>query len=119
MIKYVCNNCDNLICESSTCPVCNNKAEISSKDPKTVLVDKNLAIAREELGRVARENYAKAYKIVDGLDKPTGRSLRLVLDIYKKYFDIMAERGWEIISPKPEMSKLDKLHVFVRGMLAS
>ena len=96
-----------------------NKAEISSKDPKTVLVDKNLAIAREELGRVARENYAKAYKIVDGLDKPTGRSLRLVLDIYKKYFDIMAERGWEIISPKPEMSKLDKLHVFVRGMLAS
>lgn len=24
MIKYICNNCDNLICESSTCPVCNS-----------------------------------------------------------------------------------------------
>ena len=96
-----------------------NKADITSTDPKTVLVDKNLAIAREELGRIASDNYIKAYKVLEQLDKSTSRPLRLILDIYKKYFDIMADRGWEIISPKPEISKLCKLQVLLKGMLAS
>ena len=96
-----------------------NKADITSTDPKTVLVDKNLAIAREELGRIASDNYIKAYKVLEQLDKSTSRPLRLILDIYKKYFDIIADRGWEIISPKPEISKLCKLQVLLKGMLAS
>ena len=32
MIKYICNNCDNLICESSTCPVCNNRTFIDKSE---------------------------------------------------------------------------------------
>ena len=32
MIKYVCSNCDNLICESSTCPVCNNRTYIDKSE---------------------------------------------------------------------------------------
>ena len=32
MIKYVCNNCDNLICESSTCPVCKNRTYIDKSE---------------------------------------------------------------------------------------
>lgn len=96
-----------------------NKADITSTDPKTVLVDKNLAVAREELARIASENYAKAYDIINYLDKSTSRPLRMILDIYKKYFDIMANRGWEIISPKPEISKLCKLQVLLKAMLAS
>jgi len=30
MIKYICKNCDGLLCESSTCPVCGNRTEIYS-----------------------------------------------------------------------------------------
>lgn len=30
MIKYICKHCDGLLCESSICPVCGNRAEIYS-----------------------------------------------------------------------------------------
>ena len=29
MIKYVCKTCDNLVCETSICPVCGQRTEIS------------------------------------------------------------------------------------------
>ena len=32
MIKYVCNNCDNLICETSTCPVCKERTSIEKSE---------------------------------------------------------------------------------------
>lgn len=32
MIRYVCNNCDNLICETSTCPVCNNRTFVDKSE---------------------------------------------------------------------------------------
>ena len=32
MIKYICKKCDGLSCESSTCPVCGNRADIASAD---------------------------------------------------------------------------------------
>ena len=43
----------------------------------------------------------------------------LILDIYNKYFDIMEKRGWEIISPKPEIGKFRKLQVLAKVLLAS
>ncbi|MBR1648270.1 MAG: squalene/phytoene synthase family protein [Alphaproteobacteria bacterium] len=92
------------------------EAGITSTDPKTVLVDKNLAIARRNLAGIAAENYHLAYDVLSLLDKKTARPLRLILDIYKKYFDIMEKRGWEIISPKPEISKLRKLQILIKTM---
>lgn len=32
MIKYVCNNCDNLVCETSICPVCNDRTNIDKSE---------------------------------------------------------------------------------------
>lgn len=42
------------------------------------------------------------------LDKKSARSVKAIMAIYKKYFDIMKNRGWEIISPKPQISKFGK-----------
>lgn len=95
------------------------KAGISATDPKSVVVDKNLARARRELAAIAAENYRKAYTILDGLDKKTARPLKLIADIYKRYFDIMEKRGWEIISPKPRVSKWRKLGILVKNLLAA
>ena len=95
------------------------KAGIKSTDPKTVLVDKNLAVARQELAKIAADNYKKAYELVAILDKTTSQPLRLLLDIYKRYFDIMNNRGWEIISPKPEISKFRKLQILLKILLTS
>lgn len=95
------------------------KAGIKSTDPRTVVIDKNLAIAREELAKIADENYKKAYRLIKVLDKQTARPVRIIADIYKKYFDIMQERGWEVISPKPTIGKFGKLALAVKALLAS
>lgn len=91
------------------------KAEISSKKPGEVLVDKNLSVAREELAKLAADDYAKANQVIQFLDKKTARPVKAIAAIYKKYFDIMQNRGWEIVSPKPQISKFNKLSLALRA----
>jgi len=91
------------------------KAAITSKKPNEVLVNKNLSIAREELAKMAAEDYAKANQIIPFLDKETARPVRAITAIYKKYFDIMQNRGWEVVSPKPRISRFSKLSLALRA----
>ena len=91
------------------------KASIKSKNPSEVIVDKNLAIAREELAKMADEDYAKASQIISFLDKKTARPVRAIAAIYRKYFDLMQKRGWEIVSPKPSISKFNKFSLALRA----
>lgn len=91
------------------------KAEIKTTDPLSVVVDKNLSKAREELAKIASANYEKAYELIKQLDKKTARSVLMIANIYKRYFDIMQNRGWEIISPKPQLSKTKKLGIALRA----
>ena len=95
------------------------KAGISATDPKSVVVDKNLAAARRELARIAAENYRKGYEILEKQEKTTARPIRLITDLYRKYFDIMEKRGWEIISPKPRVSKWCKLRILLKNLLSA
>lgn len=91
------------------------KADISSKNPSEVIVDKNLTIAREELAKMAADDYAKAGQIIPFLDKRTARPVRAIAAVYKKYFDIMQNRGWEIISPKPRLGKINAFSLALRA----
>lgn len=91
------------------------KAKISSHDPKAVIVDKNLSVAREELAKLAANDFIKAQELIQKLDKETARPVKMIASIYKKYFDIMQNRGWEIISPKPQISKIKKLTLAMRA----
>ncbi|MBQ8661922.1 MAG: squalene/phytoene synthase family protein [Alphaproteobacteria bacterium] len=85
------------------------KAGIQATDPLSVVVNKNLALAREELARIAGKCYDKAFETLKKLDKKTARPVRAIAYIYKRYFDIMQNRGWEVISPKPHLSRPLKL----------
>lgn len=91
------------------------KASITSHDPNQVIIDKNLVTAREELAKLAEEDFIKAYQIIPYLDRETARPVRAIAAIYKKYFDIMQSRGWEVISPKPKISKLNKFSLALRA----
>ncbi|MBE6453199.1 MAG: hypothetical protein E7012_06920 [Alphaproteobacteria bacterium] len=93
------------------------EAGIVSKDPLNVLVDKNLVIAREKLSQLAEADYKEASELVKQLPKKTMRQIRMMTDIYKRYFDIMKNRGWEIISPKPKISKINKLCLIIKAFL--
>ncbi len=94
------------------------KAGITSTDPQSVIVDKNLAIAREELAQIATKNYDEAYRLIKQLDKKTARSVMIIASIYKRYFDIMQNRGWEVISPKPTIGKMKKLGLALRAFFS-
>ena len=91
------------------------KAGITARDPLTVVVDKNLAIAREELAQIAIANFNRAQVLIPKLDKKTARHVRMIERIYRRYFDIMQKRGWEIISPKPKLGKLSKFSIALRA----
>lgn len=91
------------------------KAGIATTDPLSVVVDKNLAVAREELARIASSNFDQAFEIIENLDKKTARPVKAIAYIYKRYFDIMQNRGWEIISPKPTVNKLSKFCIAVKA----
>lgn len=94
------------------------KAGITSTDPQSVIVDKHLAIAREELAQIAAKNYDEAYRLIKQLDKKTARSVMIIASIYKRYFDIMQNRGWEVISPKPTIGKMKKLGLALRAFFS-
>ena len=91
------------------------KARITATDPMTAVVDKNLVIAREELARQAKANYDRADKLIPLLDKKISRHVRMIESIYRRYFDMMENRGWEVISPKLALGKFKKLSLALRA----
>lgn len=94
-----------------------HKADITSTDPMTVIVDKNLAKAREELAKIAEDKYTQAFASMKRLDKKTSRNIRAIAYIYKRYFDIMQDRGWEIISPKPQIGRFTKMFLVLKAFM--
>lgn len=90
-------------------------AGISSTLPEEVLVDKNLAKARGALAELVKKEFVRTDKLLTQLDKSALRPVRAMNAIYRKYFEIMDERGWEVISPKPHLSKLQKLTIAAKA----
>ncbi len=93
------------------------KAGIHSTAPMDVVVDKNLSVAREELARIADDDYKKAFSYLKKLDKKVARPVKAIAYIYKRYFDIMQNRGWEIISPKPNVGRFTKLCLALKAFM--
>lgn len=93
-----------------------DKAGISSREPEVVLVDKNLAIAREELSQMAENEYKKAFELIADLPKSAARPVKIIANIYKRYFEIMKNRGWEVISPKPRISRPAKFCIIIKSL---
>ncbi len=88
-----------------------NAAGIYSTDPMTVVCDKNLIFVREKLALEASKCFDKAHKLIFSTDKKSTRLLRFIFHIYRRYFDIMQNRGWEIMSPKPQIKRTDKIRI--------
>ena len=92
------------------------KAGIKTTDPQSVITDKNLIAVREQLARLAAEDFDKAFAMLDKTDVKKTHPFRVILHIYRRYFDIMQNRGWEIMSPKPEIKTSDKIKIFWRAV---
>jgi len=86
-------------------------AGITTLDPMKAVTDKNLTIARQMIAKDAAVCFEKAHKMISASNKKTTRPLRFIFHIYKRYFDIMQTRGWEVMSPKPKIKYFDKLMI--------
>lgn len=91
-------------------------AKITSSDPEHIITDKNFAIVREKLGKIAEENLAKAHQLIDNMDKKSALPFNIMLNIYEQYFYAMKTRGWEIISPKPVLSNSKKWSIILKSI---
>jgi len=87
------------------------QADIYTKNPLAAVTDKNLLAVREQLARINMADFEKAFSLLQNADKKITRPLRFILHIYKRYFDIMQNRGWEIMSPKPIIGLKDKFAI--------
>lgn len=89
---------------------------IQSTDPMTVVTDSRLIAVREEIAKETALDFDKAYQLLSDEDQKQTRPLRFILNIYKRYFDIMEKRGFEIMSPKPEIKKRDKIAIMLKTL---
>lgn len=87
------------------------QAGIKTTDPLAAITDKNLIAVRERLAREAAENFDRAFELLGRHDKKKMKPLRFALKIYKRYFEIMQNRGWEIMSPKPNIGTWGKISI--------
>ncbi len=89
------------------------EAQIDTQNPMEAIVDPRIVAVREKMGQIASSYFYKTYKLLFSRNRKTMRSLRFVFSIYKRYFDIMQNRGFEIMSPKPEIKPLDKMAIAI------
>lgn len=83
--------------------------------PKEILTHKNLYQARTELAEIARSSYNEAYRLLEENNNKNSKPMVYMLNLYNAYFMQMDKRGWEVISPKPELKIKDRLQLVWRA----
>lgn len=94
------------------------EAEIFSINPMKVVTDKNLVIARQALADITKQLFENSYDLLEKIDNPAARPMRGLANLYKRYFDIMNKRGWEIISPKPKVGKISRISLIFKSFIS-
>lgn len=91
MIKYICKNCDNHICETSKCPICEGRAELFSSDVyyckicNTPVYEEKCSICGSECERIGTDV------------RPVFPEERLLLEIAEKEpFKYKGSAIWEV-----------------------
>ncbi len=92
-------------------------AQITSKIPQEIIVDPKLAIAREKMLQLASEKLLKLEAYYKNIDKKNIKIIRGFVNIYKKYLEVMQNRGMEVIAPKPIVSNFSKARTILKSML--
>ncbi|MBR5154322.1 MAG: squalene/phytoene synthase family protein [Alphaproteobacteria bacterium] len=89
----------------------------STLSPKEVLTHPNLYVARQKLANIARSSFAEAYRLLEENNNKNSKPIVYMLNLYNRYFELMDNRGWEIISPKPELKFNDRFMLIIKSLL--
>ena len=91
-------------------------ANVDISSPMAVAGDKYLYQAREMLAKDAEKYYAKAIRLLSKLDKRYAISFNYITNVGYRIFEKMKNRGWEIISPKPKIGKIEKIRLCFKAL---
>lgn len=84
---------------------------------KEILTHKNLYIARQALADIARNSFNEAYRLLEENHNKNSKPIVYMLNLYHAYFELMDHRGWEVISPKPELKFKDRCRLVCKALL--
>lgn len=90
-------------------------ASVDISSPMAVAGDKYLYLAREMLAKDAEKYYSKAMRLLNKMDKRYAISFNYVTNVGYRIFEKMKNRGWEIISPKPKIGKIEKIRLCLKA----
>lgn len=83
---------------------------------KEILTHKNLYVARQALADIARNSFNAAYRLLEENHNRNSKPIVYMLNLYRAYFELMDNRGWEIISPKPELKFKDRCKLICKAL---
>ena len=84
----------------------------------SVIEDKNLSSVRQALSVDAQKNFAVAQRFLNKMNRKEVMPLYYLANLSKCYFEQMNNRGWEIISPKPNINNIGKLKLIIKTLFA-
>ena len=93
------------------------QASVKKDSPRSVVENKNLVTAREIFSKQAETNFKKADRLLSKMNRNDVMALRLIKNICCCQFEMMKNRGWEIISPKPKIGLLKSIGIIYQTML--
>lgn len=94
------------------------KAKVDKNSPMAVIEDKNLSEARKTLSLDAHKAFNNALRLLSKMNKQSVMPLHYLANLSLCYFNQMNNRGWEIISPKPNISRLGKVKLIVKTLFS-
>lgn len=94
------------------------QAQVCKNTPMAVIEDRNLAAARTELSKEASKCFATAQRFLNKMNKQALMSFSYLANVSFCYFDQMNNRGWEIISPKPKISRWHNLRLIIKTIFS-
>jgi len=83
---------------------------------KEILTHKHLYGARQSLAELARQAYSTAYRLLEENHNKNSKPIVYMLNLYHTYFQMMDKRGWEVISPKPELKFKDRCKLICKAL---
>ena len=84
---------------------------------KEILTHTNLYVARQKIADIARVSFAEAYRLLEENNNKNSKPIVYMLNLYYRYFEIMDNRGWEVVSPKPELKLLDNIKLVLKTII--
>jgi len=89
-------------------------AGIAAREPKAAIADPNLPKACAWLAQHARARLEESHRLIAQIPKKDIRPALLMLVVYEKMLDKMEARGWQQLTPRMRLTKLEKAGLFLR-----